>query len=67
MTPTPYLQRYTCTHVWRYSCKCIPMIALCCHYSGIMADFLMPEIQQPIIDYLHVHVLSLLSKDLVEL
>ena len=32
-----------------YRGRCIPMNALWCHQLVIMADFLMPETQQPII------------------
>ena len=46
-----------------YGEKSIPMIALCCHHSVIMADFLMPVIQQPINDIYSLYFL----KDLVEL
>ena len=34
---------------YNYGEKSTPVIALYCHHSVIMADFLMPEIQQPII------------------
>ena len=50
-----------------YREKSIPMTALWCPASVIMADFIMPETQQPTIVIILIIYSPYLLKDLVEL